>query len=823
MRCKTTLGWMVAAVAMWMAVEAEAVELTTAIGWGADTYINDGISAENNYGANTTMLLRRSSINYTRKVYVRFDTWGLHATDVELRFTVNSVINQSDDDTTVNVWGLNDGVLGDENTLDEFWPEMEINWNNAPGNLADNTVDATKTSLLGTFLVPQDASGGTVVTFDNPNLLSMIQNDTNGVITLILQPAAGTDYIYFHTKEYGTATNSPTLVFPTAACIWDGEGGANNNWSHPSNWTPDVLPLDAATFTNAATAAAGTVTSIVDEDFTVGTLTFEHLSTAANGWHTMQINDGVTLRVLGALGVSADKAIIFGNFTADGTTRTAFTGDGTLLVDSPTKDFWVGGRAGASASAQSNFTIDMSGLANFEANIDEFRVAASPLRSHATVTLAETNTITANAVIVGANSHTAPGHDYLYLGQTNVVNTNKLVVAGARSTATLAFASGLSETPTLVLRGKAGGSSRVDLWIGDQNGNSGYGTGGTSRAAGTVDWTAGAVDAMIGNLIVARNGTYYSGRAGAADGTLSFAAGTIDATQIVLGRTPIVNTQLYNFNDPLNTGTLNVLGGTLVAGSITLGEVQGHGGANDTDSSPSMRAEGIFNLSGGTATVHGNLLLGNHTSTGTAAAIGTVNVTGGTLAAQYIGPGSGTNNISTFNWTDGTLHVGTFGLDLVQNGGTLAPGTSIGTTHVLGNYTQNAGLLEIEFQSPGLVAGVDYDVLEVDGLAMLDGTLVLSLLGGYQPEIGSVFDVLTAGGITFGPNFALIADENFVARLFSGPTGDMLQFRYVPEPSSLALLGIAAIGLASLWRRRKRAEGKSFTVANRSIIQSQEG
>jgi hypothetical protein len=802
---------MVAAIATWMAVEAEAVELTTAIGWGADTYINDGVSAENNYGANTTMLLRRASTDYTRKVYVRFDTWGLHATDVTLRFTVDSVNNQSDDDTTVNVWGLNDGVLGDENTLDEFWPEMEINWNNAPGNLGGNTVDPTKTSLLGTFLVPQDASGGTVVTFNNPNLLSMIQNDTNGVITLILQPAAGTDYIYFRTKEYGTATNSPTLVFPAAACIWDGEGGANKNWSHASNWAPDVLPLDAATFTNAATAAAGTVTSIVDEDFTVGTLAFEHLSTAANGWHTMQINDGVTLRVLGALGVSADKAIIFGNFTADGTTRTAFSGGGTLLVDSPTKDFWVGGRAGASAAAQSNFTIDMSGLANFEANIDEFRLAASPLRSHATVTLAEANAITANAVVVGANSHTAPGHDYLYLGRTNVVNTNKLVVAGARSTATLAFNPALPDTPTLVLRGKAGGSSRANVWIGDQNGNSGYGTGGTSRAVGTVDWTAGVVDAMIGNLIVARNGTYYSGKAGAADGTLSFAAGTIDATQIVLGRTPIFNTQLYDFNDPLNTGTLNMLGGTLVAGSMILGEVQGHGApdGSSSNSSPSVRARGIFNLSGGTAIVNGDILLGNHTSTGTADAIGTVNFTGGTLAAQYIGPGSGTNNVSTFNWTDGTLHVGTFGLDLVQNGGTLAPGTSIGTTHVLGDYTQNAGVLEIEFQSPGLVAGVDYDVLEVAGLAMLDGTLVLSLLGGYQPEIGSVFDVLTADGITFGPNFALVADENFVARLFSGPTGDMLQFRYVPEPSSLALLGIALIALAGGSRRRRcRAELK---------------
>ncbi|MDZ7615762.1 MAG: PEP-CTERM sorting domain-containing protein, partial [Patescibacteria group bacterium] len=530
------------------------------------------------------------------------------------------------------------------------------------------------------------------------------------------------------------------------------------------------------------------------------------LTTAADGLHTVQIDDGVTLRVFGSFGVSPDKSLIFGNFTADGTTRTAFTGNGTLLVDSPTKDFWVGGRAGASASAESSFTIDMSALANFEANVDEFRIVAGSLRSKADVTLAGTNSITANAVVVGSNSYTASTGESLRLGQTNVMNANTLVVAGARSTAILAFDSDLTGTPTLVLRGKAGGSSRANVWIGDQNGDSGYGTGGTSTAVGTVDLTAGSVDAMIGNLIVARNGTYYSGRAGAANGALSFAAGTIDATQIVLGRTPAINEQLANFNDPLNTGTLNMLGGTLVAGSMILGEVQGNGAADSSATSPSMRAAGVFNLSGGTAIVNGGILLGNHTKTGTADAIGTINFSGGTLQAQQIAPGGGTNNVSTFNWTGGTLHVNTFGLDLVQNGGTLAPGTSIGTTHVVGDYTQNAGLLEIEIQSPGLTAGVDYDLVEVDGAAMLDGSLVVSLLDDYVPEIGSVFDVLTADTITLGSNFSLIADENFVTRLYSGSNGDVFQLRYVPEPSSLALLLLLALGLlAGRNRARHRA------------------
>ncbi|MDZ7619849.1 MAG: hypothetical protein U1E05_22855, partial [Patescibacteria group bacterium] len=292
MRCKMTFGWAAAIIAAWMTVEAEAIELTTAVGRGADTYINgEGTLyhyGDSNFGALTTMQMRRSGGDYTRKIYVRFDTLGIHANDVTLRFTVSSIINQSVADTTVNVWGLNDGVLGtdnssppngsyldDEDIHDEFWPELVIDWFSAPGNLGDTTVDSTKTSLLGTFLVPQVSPTGTVVTFNHPNLLSMIQNDTNGLITLILQPSVGTDYINFYTKEHGTAAYSPTLVFPTAVCTWDGQGGADKNWSQATNWDTDGLPLDAATFTNFATATAGTVTSVVDEGFTVGTLTFE--------------------------------------------------------------------------------------------------------------------------------------------------------------------------------------------------------------------------------------------------------------------------------------------------------------------------------------------------------------------------------------------------------------------------------------------------------------------------------------------------------------------------------------------------------------------
>jgi len=70
----------------------------------------------------------------------------------------------------------------------------------------------------------------------------------------------------------------------------------------------------------------------------------------------------------------------------------------------------------------------------------------------------------------------------------------------------------------------------------------------------------------------------------------------------------------------------------------------------------------------------------------------TLKLEGGTLDTQSVSFQGG----GAFAWTGGTLHVGTFNGNLVNQGGKLAPGHSPGTTTVSGNYTQNMGTLEIE-------------------------------------------------------------------------------------------------------------------------------
>jgi hypothetical protein len=103
--------------------------------------------------------------------------------------------------------------------------------------------------------------------------------------------------------------------------------------------------------------------------------------------------------------------------------------------------------------------------------------------------------------------------------------------------------------------------------------------------------------------------------------------------------------------------------------------------------------------------------------------------------------GPGTEN---FSFTGGTLHVRTFNGDLNNQGGTLAPGNSVGTTTVNGNYTQaTTGTLGIEIGNAG------FDELNVDGIAQLAGTLDVSLLNGFTPSIGQQFKVLTADNCGF--------------------------------------------------------------------------
>ncbi len=210
----------------------------------------------------------------------------------------------------------------------------------------------------------------------------------------------------------------------------------------------------------------------------------------------------------------------------------------------------------------------------------------------------------------------------------------------------------------------------------------------------------------------------------------STAAGTTATLAIESGATvTATGIQMANFGGATTTAMVTIDG---VGSSLTLtstGSLDiGH--ASLGSATVNVQNDGTLILEDGIATIN---------------ATGTINLSGGTLDAATIEHTDG----GVFNFTGGTLHVETFDGDLTNQGGTLAPGTSPGTTDVTGSYDQQSGTLEIEIGGTG--AG-DFDVLDVTGSATLAGMLDVQLIdlggGTYSPLAGDSFEILTSGTLS---------------------------------------------------------------------------
>ena len=99
--------------------------------------------------------------------------------------------------------------------------------------------------------------------------------------------------------------------------------------------------------------------------------------------------------------------------------------------------------------------------------------------------------------------------------------------------------------------------------------------------------------------------------------------------------------------------------------------------------------------------------------------------------------------VSAFNIPSGETFSGTGTINSnVTNAGTLSPGSSPGKITVDGDYTQDSsGTLTIELG--GTTPDTEYDQLVVTGAAALDGTLDVSRINEFNPELGDSFSILT--------------------------------------------------------------------------------
>ncbi len=209
---------------------------------------------------------------------------------------------------------------------------------------------------------------------------------------------------------------------------------------------------------------------------------------------------------------------------------------------------------------------------------------------------------------------------------------------------------------------------------------------------------------------------------------------------------------LLNSSFNVNAGTVEMRGPSLVSANLP-----GVTAWNVANGSTLLASSGRFST--GTVTVATG---GQFNLSGGATDLTTLDLTGG----------------GSFGFTGGTLHAQTILGNVNNQGGTLAPGSSTGSTAISGSYAQQSGgSLAIEIG--GTVAATDYDVVSITGNALLDGLINVSLTNDFVPIPGQKFTVLTAENVTYdGLTLSGSAASSFY--LLVEPTRIILQAAGLP-------------------------------------------
>lgn len=225
-----------------------------------------------------------------------------------------------------------------------------------------------------------------------------------------------------------------------------------------------------------------------------------------------------------------------------------------------------------------------------------------------------------------------------------------------------------------------------------------------------------------------------------------------------------------------NDGALTVHGGGTFDNT---GDLQINGGTVQVNGGGTLNGLGFTTLNGGTLRVNGEMV-----QTGFNGFVTGLTINGGTLAGN-----------------------GTVRSDIDNTGGTVGPGNSPGTLTVDGNYTQGSGgTLAMEIESL-----LSFDVLDITGIAALDGILDLTVDAGYAAaaQDGDSFTIVEWD--SFSGAFATVNGLNFAADKFFtlnyGASGLTLTVNAetvvgVAEPGMIALFGLGLAGLGFMRRRR---------------------
>lgn len=320
--------------------------------------------------------------------------------------------------------------------------------------------------------------------------------------------------------------------------------------------------------------------------------------------------------------------------------------------------------------------------------------------------------------------------------------------------------------------------------VGDTSDFNGFRTDGdiVVRAGATINLENKVGPAPIGRLTLLEGGTLES------------------ATGVFLAGGNVING-----NGNINSAVAAQIGSTIVAdGAFELG---------DSTALNGFFSDGFLSVNDNTVTLNdaNRAVVGSLTEIGNAAGPGTLGAPNGVLVEfgkNISGYGAVAGAILNNGFINGVgpdvadfldlqglvTGVGAFGGTVAFSGG-FSPGLSPTETEV-----ENAIFISaLEIEIGGLIAGDEFDKISASGFAILGGTLQITLIDSFAPDLGDEFIFLsTVGGITGAfttfdfPTFGGLTFELFVGDDFAKLTA----IHAVPLPAGVWLFvsGLAVLG-----------------------------
>ena len=582
------------------------------------------------------------------------------------------------------------------------------------GHSTDRVIELQGTTGAVTF----NANG------TGPLGLGSVQTSTPGNKTLTLRGTA--DSLIENSVGAITEVGGALSLVKNDASTWVLTG--TNFYTGTTTLDNGILRLDAAQDLAGALrfGSAGTITT---------TATLEVREDSAFGPLTVQPNGSANLIIDPARELTINGNVLIGSATASTVTNFVATGGGDFTVNSPTNTgntFHVGG------TGTSNLTLaDFSELATMNVTLNTTggtllvsSTSGTNLTGKAELRLADTTTITANALTVGGGGNyngNADQVNLLKLGSiANMLNVNVLNIGtGARDLGSITF----QDTGGTVTVRAADGTSAAAFNMGTGSATTAVGAAGNQNLFDVTGHTADLKFSSMNFGTQNRNSDLIN--------VFSFDTGTLEIGTL--------NASVKGTNGNTTTTTINIGGGTVTTGEWTLATTSGPGNAIAT-----------ANFTGGDITFSGSINRGAD-SAGGGTATGTVNLDGATLDMGGNNIGS-TTSLIVFNARSGTLS----NLGELNGGGTLDK-TTTGTLILdtantyTGATTVTAGVLRVSHG--GALGDTASGTTVADGAALeLTGDITtsneaLTLNGSGVSDSGALRNV--SGNNTYAGNITL--------------------------------------------------------------------